>query len=81
MSEPVFRCEMLLGSVDLGRGTGRYVQDTDGMWSEVFTDTITRDQYGREVSRRPTEAIVRMSHHPFAMEDRQAPKRRRFPWF
>lgn len=56
----MIRFDVMLGTVELGRPTGRFVTDPDGWMREIYTDTITRDQNGKEVERRPTEAVIRI---------------------
>lgn len=55
------------GSVRLGAPTGRWVQDPDGWWREVYTDTVWLDRHGVEERRAPFEAMVRMSMPPWEM--------------
>lgn len=52
------------GTVRLGHSTGEWVQDPDGWWREIYTDTIWFDQAGREERRAPFIACVRLSQPP-----------------
>lgn len=50
--------EWRIGTVEVGRPTGRFERGADGFWREIYTDTIERDGYGREVKRTPCKSAV-----------------------
>ncbi len=47
------------GSVVMPRPTGKFVQDPDGWWHEVWTDKVWLDRFGAEERREPAEVHVR----------------------
>lgn len=59
MAEPVYRLEMLLGTIRLGRFTGRILTDVEGFSYMEQEDTITFDHLGREVKREAHKPVVR----------------------
>lgn len=59
MADPTYVAEVLLGKIRLGRFTGRIVTDDDGFSHHEQEDTVTFDQFGREVGRTPSPPLVR----------------------
>lgn len=65
-ADGLFRWEFLTGAIEIGHPTGRIVTDADGWNHQEYTDTITRDRFGAEVSRKPTPVITRWKGEPEA---------------
>lgn len=53
-----YQVTWMLGTVEIGRPTGRFVTRENGFQYQVYTDTIRRDQFGAIISRTPTEGVV-----------------------
>lgn len=54
-----FTMSVLLGSVVIPRPTGRVIIDRDGWAHAEYTDHVTLDQHGNEVSRRPADPVIK----------------------
>lgn len=77
MTEPAYRIDFRFGTVKLAEPTGRWVQDPDGWWREIWTDSVWLDEHGVETRREAFQAPVRMNMPPWAMETAKAPLWRR----
>jgi hypothetical protein len=53
-----YRVEVVTGSIEVSRPTGAIVTDRDGWNSFEMTDSIERDDDGREVARFRCPALV-----------------------
>lgn len=63
-----YRLNVLLGTTEMSRPTGRWVAQEDGSLAMEMTDQITRDQNGVEVSRQPHVPFMTMKFDHFKPE-------------
>lgn len=75
MNDLQYVTKVRFGSVRMAEPTGRWVQDPDGWWREIYTDAIWFDRFGFEERREPFEALIRMNMPPWAPDYQITPAR------